>query len=314
MRIQLSAPHKHLGLKVEQLEVNGHRLRCDWNRTEVDAMIGFWEFTDEFLSYHGPKVFYCCEPSFYFNGFRASKRLLRSRLSSLRADEFAWHFHDDQALRVEHHTGPVQLGDAEGTRVGRAATVVGNLGHPLARNPGRKRRLEFILESGCDIFGSSANWTTFRRHPWSRKGAPPTYRGPCPYKLDTLRDYQVCVCFENSSEPLYFTEKFPDAVRAGCVPIYHAPPTVKERFLNGAIWVDPADFDWNPTATMEAALSLTREEVAENNEIWMKGNPALAATSLEAVYARLAGLLDAKAHGRLVNVGPAMRTRLKDEY
>ena len=314
MRIQLSAPHKHLGLNIEQLEVNGHRLRCDWSRGQVEAMIGFWEFTDEFLSYHGPKVFYCCEPSFYFDGFRASKRLLRSRLSSLRTDEFAWHYHDAKAMRVEHHTGSVLPRDFSGARMKSAAAVIGNLGHPLARNPGRQRRLEFILESGCDIYGSSANWTTFRRHPWNRKGAPPTYRGPCDSKLDTLRHYQVCVCFENSSEPLYFTEKFPDAVRAGCVPIYHAHSSVKEQYLEGAVWVDPADFDWDTSATMESAFSLTREDVAEQNRNWMDTNAAFGATLLEAVYERLTGLLDAKAHGRLVNTSPALRARLKDEY
>jgi len=32
------------------------------------------------------------------------------------------------------------------------------------------------------------------------------------------------------------------AVRAGCIPVYHAHATVKTSFLSGARWIDPADF------------------------------------------------------------------------
>ncbi|RDU64628.1 hypothetical protein CQA53_07700 [Helicobacter didelphidarum] len=39
-------------------------------------------------------------------------------------------------------------------------------------------------------------------------------------KIEWLRDYKFNICFENSSNPGYLTEKLFDAYAAGCVPIY----------------------------------------------------------------------------------------------
>lgn len=323
MKIKVSCPWQRLGLGVDEFVVNGQVLRCDWQPDETEGMIGFWEFTEEFLAFKGPKVFYCCEPSFYFGGFRASKRLLRARLASLRQDEFAWHYHPEEAMRVAHHTnhpratdetGGGYVADRASSRKAAVAAVVGNLGHPLARNAGRQLRLRFILESGCDIYGSKANWERFQLRLWSRKGAPATYRGPCQYKLNTIAAYHACICLENSAEPLYFTEKFPDAVRSSCVPIYHAHTSVKREFLQGAVWVDPADHDWDARATVEAAVNLDRKAVDDANKQWLQVHPKLQETALPRVYFRLAGILARKVAGEIHLPGQATRERLKDEY
>jgi hypothetical protein len=303
MKIKVSSNHLHLGLEASELACGDHRLRCDWSLVEVDAMIGFWEFTEEFLSFKGPKVFYCCEPTYYFRGIRASKRQLRTRLATLRQDEFAWHFHDYPEMCVVHHNiggNENKLVLKEKRRMG-AAAVLGNLGHPLNRNAGRQKRLKFIVDSRCDIFGLPITWEKFQLWPWSRKGAPSTYRGPCDlnHKIQTLAGYHACICLENSSESLYFTEKFPDAVRAGCVPIYHAHESVKKNFLEGAVWVDPADHRWDPVETLSAAMSLNRQAVDDANRHWMATNENFAKTFLPVVYDRLSKILVRKIQGSL---------------
>jgi hypothetical protein len=318
MRIQFSAPHGHLGLSISEFQTGGHRLRCDWQAGEIEGMIGFWEFTKEFLEFKGPKVFYCCEPSFYFNGFRAPKRLLRARLGSLRQDEFAWHYHPDPAMRVVHHTQGIapSLDSTRAPRRAQALAVLGNLGRPYLRNPGRQARLAFIVNSGCHIYGPESQWQRFRLHTFGRKGPPATYQGECPreMKADRLAGYHACICLENCAESLYFTEKFPDAVRSGCVPVYHAHASVKSAFLDGAVWVDPADYDWDPHATMAAALSFDRKKVAETNEQWLRSHPKLQATTIAPVYSRLAEILARKAAGEINLPEQARRERLKDEY
>jgi hypothetical protein len=45
-----------------------------------------------------------------------------------------------------------------------------------------------------------------------------------------LSAYKVAICLENCVEPYYFTEKFINAVRAACIPVYHAHATVKTPF------------------------------------------------------------------------------------
>jgi hypothetical protein len=312
-RVRLSAPHGHLGLGQSEISMNNSILRADLTLRNADAMIGFWEFTDEFLAFGGPKVFYCCEPSFYFCGMRSAKRLLRRRIKTLRADEFAWHFHDRPQMQVLHHIGNKPGVVSSGERWMKAVTVLGNLGHPLTRNRGRQRRLDFILASSCDIFGSYVNWSAFRQKLWSGKGAPATYQGSCDKKLNTIARYHACICFENTSEPLYFTEKFPDAVRAGCIPVYHAHPTVRESFLSGAIWVDPADYGWDPYATMCAAFDMNRQEVAETNRKWMENHSLVQKVFLAPIYHRLIEILLAKSENRLSFSEPCLRPRLLDE-
>ncbi len=49
-----------------------------------------------------------------------------------------------------------------------------------------------------------------------------TVAGPCDDKIETLRRHRFNICLENAAIPGYVTEKFADAVEAGCVPIYAA--------------------------------------------------------------------------------------------
>jgi len=324
MIIKHTSRHGHMGLTGENGEwlksliIGDDVLTTDNRKSGYDAMICWWEFTDEFLEFKGPKIFYCCEPSFYFRGWRSSKRELRKRLHSLRADEFAWHYHENPEMRVEHETSDFsdkkQISDLN--RVRNAATVVSNLGHPLTRSVGKQKRVQFIVQSRCDIFGSTRAWNNFRLTLFSKPNFPKNYKGECPVggKRWSLSNYHACICFENSSEPEYFTEKFPDAVRAGCVPIYHPHPIVREKFLNGAVWVDPMDYGLDPVATVKAALELDREQVAAQNAKWLRENPNLQLTKVESIYSKMVDILRKKISGEISLPQKASRANLVDEY
>jgi len=80
----------------------------------------------------------------------------------------------------------------------------------------------------------------------SRPAAPANYRGEIPgdwpeeQKRELLAGYKVAVCRENSYEPYYFTEKFVEAVCAGCVPVYRAHPTSPREFCAARYgWIPP---------------------------------------------------------------------------
>lgn len=48
----------------------------------------------------------------------------------------------------------------------------------------------------------------------------PWYRGPIDQKILTMSEFKYAYCWENESLPLYCTEKLPEALAAGCIPLY----------------------------------------------------------------------------------------------
>lgn len=57
-----------------------------------------------------------------------------------------------------------------------------------------------------------------------------TYGGTLAFdkKIDCLKQYKFCICFENSRYPGYVTEKIFDCFQAGCVPVYLGAPNVEQ--------------------------------------------------------------------------------------
>jgi hypothetical protein len=96
---------------------------------------------------------------------------------------------------------------------------------------------------------------------------------------------------ENADEASYFTEKFVEAALAGCVPIYHANDSVRNTFLVGADWIDPADFSFDPRKTIDAALRADREAIAVRNQRWIESNSHVIASRGEMVMQSLADIL-----------------------
>lgn len=133
-----------------------------------------------------------------------------------------------------------------------------------------------ILDRRVELFGFPEAWAQFRHFPklWIRR-PPDNYMGRASPGVDDegirfLSAYKVAVCLENCTEAYYFTEKFVNAVRAGCVPVYHAHATVKTSFLSGARWVDPADFAFSPRRTIDFALNQDQMEFRSINDAWLE--------------------------------------------
>lgn len=56
-----------------------------------------------------------------------------------------------------------------------------------------------------------------------------SYKGKVDKKLDTLKNYRFCFCYENSNKiPGYISEKIMDCFFAGCVPVYYGAPNITE--------------------------------------------------------------------------------------
>jgi hypothetical protein len=106
-----------------------------------------------------------------------------------------------------------------------------------------------------------------------------------------MSEYKVAVCLENMNEPGYFTEKFVEAVVAGCIPVYRATPEIAETFLKGAIWFDPSNPATLGRKAIDAALEANLASTQDQNDRWLKSNAVLASTHAHEVFRRLAKLL-----------------------
>lgn len=64
-------------------------------------------------------------------------------------------------------------------------------------------------------------------------------------KLDVLKKYKFCICFENThTTPGYITEKIFDVFAAGCVPIYWGPDNI-EKYIPSDCFIDYRKFHNN---------------------------------------------------------------------
>ena len=157
-----------------------------------------------------------------------------------------------------------------------------------------------ISERRVELFGLPEAWAQFRNFPklWIRR-PPDNYTGrasPAATDDDHIRflsAYKVAVCLENCTEAYYFTEKLVYAVRAGCIPVYHAHGTVKTSFLSGARWIDPADFAFSPRRTIDFALNQDQMEFRSINDAWLESG-ILADTDEQKVLPKLHEIISGK--------------------
>jgi hypothetical protein len=262
----------------------------------ADALLCDWAPSAELFSFPRRKAWYCCEPSHHFRGLGGGRwPAMRSRLVT---GEFLSHRNKRAEFRVPHktHVGSLDMNRSV-KRLARAVAIVSNHGgSPWRRHEDTTFRNRFVTHPLVDLFGRRG-WTEYRASRLSGKRTPANYKGeipgdwPAAEKRRILTDYKVAVCLENVNEPNYFTEKFVEAVCAGCVPVYRPDAVTAAGPLAGAFWIDPRDHENDPRMTIAAALAQDLESVQLRNLEWLRSNDALHSTSHIGVYNRIASIL-----------------------
>lgn len=82
--------------------------------------------------------------------------------------------------------------------------------------------------------------------------------GPVPDKLAFQRQYKFTIAFENSSSPGYTTEKLPEGVAAGSLPIYWGNPLIAREF-NPARFLNYHDYN-SDEALIERIVELDNDD------------------------------------------------------
>jgi len=245
----------------------------------ADALLVLYDPSEELLAFRGPKLWFTIEPSWHhhFHRHPIGKRLMRV----LDNAEHIFYGNPDPRYRVPHptHSGPLTLPRIMTSKRAAVACVSNFGGRAWFLKRHIRLRNRMILCPLVELFGKPESWTLFRHFPqfWVQR-PPSNFQGrssPAKHYRNEehtrfLSSYKVHVCLENSAEPHYFTEKFVNAARAGCIPVYHAHPTVRDEFLCDAKWVDPADFGFSPRRTIEYALAQDQSEFRRANDKWLK--------------------------------------------
>lgn len=259
----------------KRIETREAIFSSDFEVTEAEALLCEWAPSEDLFNFSGAKAWYCCEPQCQFDNIDGGRWPgIRARLAK---HEFLFHNHPDPCLRVPHitHFQDIVIA-AVGSRLDRAIAVVSNFGGgPRSRHKDITYRNRFATCALVDLYGRSS-WQKYRERFLSLPRPPANYQGEIPgdwparEKRDLLSRYKVAVCLESMLEPNYFTEKFVEAVTAGCIPVYRAHESLRTTVLEGAKWVDPRDYDDDPHKTVRAALDMNIEEFKCANAMWAK--------------------------------------------
>ncbi len=277
------------------METDSAVFSVDIPSEKADALLCEWAPDPELFTFPRRKAWYCCEPQCQFRGLGGGT--WPKIKSELGPHEFLWHGHPDERYRVPHitHFEPLVMNTNQ-DRLDKAIAIVSNHGgSPWKRHPDIAYRNRLITDPRVDLYGRSG-WKRYRAHWYSRAGAPPNYKGeiqgdwPAGEKRQLMSKYKIAICLENMNEPYYFTEKFVEAVVAGCVPVYRADQLLRETLLNGASWIDPEDWGNSVSAAMEQAMRCDLNEIQQQNDRWLK-QVELAATNSASVFARIASTL-----------------------
>lgn len=104
--------------------------------------------------------------------------------------------------------------------------------HPNELYSARRHAIEYFETHHCNDFDLYGRW-------WP---AYKNYRGPIWKKIDVLKNYKFCICYENIKDiPGYITEKIFDCFRCGCVPVYWGAHNISD-YIPANCFIDRKQF------------------------------------------------------------------------
>lgn len=104
--------------------------------------------------------------------------------------------------------------------------------HPDELYSERRNTIEYFDTNHTEDFDLYGRW-------WP---AYKTYRGGIWKKIDVLKNYKFCICYENIKNiPGYITEKIFDCFRCGCIPVYWGADNITD-YIPSNCFIDRNQF------------------------------------------------------------------------
>ncbi|MCO6452455.1 MAG: hypothetical protein J5I90_16875 [Caldilineales bacterium] len=228
-------------------QVSGHR------RLLAQSFI-----TDEFLAYDGPKLFFNKEPA--LGPYRTVET--QERLRDTRLQPYIFGFDDPDPPRrmyfpvVKRTFAPIVSHLQRQIHQSRSNLCC--ILNRFERQEGMEllnQRIRFVraFVPHIDIYGKSPaeynpGWTEFA-----------TYKGWAADKFKIVESYTFCLCFENSDSDGYISEKLPEAIMAGAVPLYWGGGDFLADTIPADCYIDCRDLE--PESALERILTMPFEEI-----------------------------------------------------
>ena len=138
--------------------------------------------------------------------------------------------------------------------------------NPLSIYAERAKIAEYFDKTNTmdfDLFG--ANWPSQYKK---------NYHGPVNDKLNTLRNYKFCICYENTINSGYVSEKILECFRGQCVPVYWGATNI-EKYIPTDCFIDRRNFKDNEEL-VTFLRTITKEQYQkylENIYNYVKNDP-----------------------------------------
>lgn len=158
--------------------------------------------------------------------------------------------------------------------------------HPQELYSARKELIEFFersaaaascLVDGEDYLQGECENPDFEFYGWGWENTGhKSYRGPVASKVETLKDYRFCFCYENmQGHKGYITEKIFDCFAAGSVPVYWGASNVEEYIPEGC-FIDRRKFKDNEElyAFLKQMTQEQYEGYIERIKVWLDSESA----------------------------------------
>jgi hypothetical protein len=92
-------------------------------------------------------------------------------------------------------------------------------------------------------------------------------------KLNCLKEFNYCLCPENTDAEGYTTEKIFHALEAGCIPIYYPKREVEKEIINNkcVVLIDQNDSPTEVKSKIEETIKYVKHEIIDTPlNVWMK--------------------------------------------
>jgi hypothetical protein len=128
--------------------------------------------------------------------------------------------------------------------------------HPKELYSEREAAIRFFEAKGADFDLYGRGWEKRRFKCW---------KGTTPDKIETLKNYKFCICYENTRDMNgYITEKIFDCLASGAVPIYWGADNISE-FIPKECFIDRRTFK-----TMDELYTFLSNMSQEDYEVYLE--------------------------------------------
>lgn len=160
-----------------------------------------------------------------------------------------------------------------------------NSNHRQEQYSERRKIIDFFEKTAptsFDLFG----------HAWNNSFK--VYKGSVKSKIETLKNYKFCICYENMKDvDGYITEKIFDVFISGCVPVYKGARNIA-NFIDKSCYIDRDQFE-SDKALYDFLINITQEQYdqyLDSIKKYLKSSNAFLFSSKNFIYSMVAALIN----------------------